>query len=179
MKEKLLEIIKRDAVFEKEITLASGKKSNFYCDVRRVSLGSEGLYYISNMIWDIIKDDNITVIGGPTLGADPIVGGVCMAAHQNGKNLRGFLVRKEAKKHGRQNLIEGIELNENDRVVLIDDVATTGGSIIKALDVLKPLNVNVVRAMVVVDRQEGAQERFKELKCPLTALLTKEEILQK
>lgn len=175
MKEQLLEVLKRDAWFKGVVTLASGKTSDFYIDVRRVSLSSEGIYLISRLVWDIIKKEDITAIGGPTLGADPIVGAVCALAHQEGKNLKGFLIRKTPKAHGRQQLIEGKELNASDKVVVIDDVATSGGSFLKAIEVLRQSGVNVKSAITVVDRQEGAKENLAKAGCPLIALLAKSD----
>lgn len=178
IKEKLKKIILKDAFFKKRVVLASGKISNYYVDVRRVSLSSEGIWLISQLVWQIIKNDKVTAFGGPTLGADPIVGGVCMLAAQEGKGLKGFLVRKEPKKHGRQNLIEGKELTSKDRVVIVDDTATSGGSLIKTIEALKNDDIKVVKAIVVVDREEGAQENLGKLNCPLVSLFTKTELLR-
>ena len=173
MKEELLDLLREESFFKKKITLSSGKESNFYIDVRRASLSSKGSYLISNMIWELIKDDNIDAIGGPTLGADPIVGGVCVAAHEQNGSIGGFLIRKTPKKHGQQQLIEGKELIPGMRVVVIDDVATSGGSLIQAIDVLKEQKVEIVKALAVVDRQEGASEALAKLDCPLVSLFTK------
>ena len=169
--------MKKDAVFKKKIILSSGKKSNYYVDVRRVSLDSEGLYLISSLIWKMIENDKITAIGGPTLGADPIIAGVCMLANKEGKKIKGFIVRKSPKSHGRQNLIEGKELTKKDRVVLIDDVATTGSSLIKAIKILRQHKIKIIKVMTVIDREEGAKEEFKKLKCQFTPLFTRKNIL--
>jgi orotate phosphoribosyltransferase len=177
MREQLLTLLKNDALFKGSVTLSSGKVSNFYIDVRRVSLTSQGIYLISHLIWEIIKKDNISAIGGPTLGADPIVGGVCMIAHQDNKNLKGFLIRKTPKEHGRQQLIEGKELLAGERAVVIDDVATSGSSLIKAIEVLREAGVSVVKAIVVVDREEGAKENLAKLNCPLVSLFAKSDFL--
>lgn len=177
MKNTLLNLLKKDAVFKKKIKLSSGKISNFYVDVRRVSLSSKGIYLISKAIWNIIKKDRPTAIGGPTLGADPIIAGICMIAHQEGKKLKGFIMRREPKKHGRQNLIEGKELTKGERVIIIDDVATTGASLINALLILRHYKIKILKAMVVVDREEGARQAFAKLKCPLISLFTKSDFL--
>ncbi|MCM8774661.1 MAG: orotate phosphoribosyltransferase [Candidatus Omnitrophica bacterium] len=178
MRDKLLKILKKEALFKEKIKLSSGKISNFYIDVRRVSLSSRGIYLISQIIWDMIKKDNPTAIGGPTLGADPIVAGVCFLANQKGKNLKGFIVRKEPKKYGRQNLIEGKELSKEDRIILVDDVATTGSSLINAISVLYKYKLKVLKAIVVVDREEGAKESLEKLKCPLYHIFTKRDFLE-
>lgn len=175
MKEQLLNLLKKDAWFKGEVKLSSGKVSNFYIDVRRVSLSSEGIYLISHLVWGLIKNDNIASIGGPTLGADPIVGGVCMLAHMDKNNLKGFLIRKNPKSHGRQQLIEGKELLQGERVVVIDDVATSGSSFIKSIEVLREAKVNIVKALAVIDREEGATENLAKFNCPLVSLFKKSD----
>jgi orotate phosphoribosyltransferase len=179
MKEQLLSLLKKDAWFKGKVKLSSGKVSDFYIDVRRVSLSSEGIYLISHLVWGLVKNDNITAMGGPTLGADPIVAGVCMLAHQENKSLKGFLIRKTPKEHGRQQLVEGKELAQGERVVIIDDVATSGASLVKAVEALQKEKVNVVRAIVVIDREEGAKENLTKVNCPLVSFFTKTDFLKK
>ncbi|MCK4810061.1 MAG: orotate phosphoribosyltransferase [Candidatus Omnitrophica bacterium] len=178
MKKTLLNLLKKEAFFKKKVRLSSGKMSNCYIDVRRVSLSGKGLYLISNLIWEMIKNDKITAIGGPTLGADPIVSGVCMLAYNNKNNLKGFLIRKLPKKYGRQKLIEGKSLVAKDRVVIVDDVATSGASLIKAIEVLKQEKVKIVKTIVVVDREEGGEESLSKIGCPLVSLFTKKDFLK-
>ena len=177
IKKELFILLKKEAFFKEKIKLSSGKISDYYIDVRRVSLSPAGVYLISNLIWRAIKDDEIDAIGGPTLGADPIAAGVCYLAYKNKKKLKGFLVRKSPKAHGRQKLIEGRELEAGDKVVIVDDVATSGASLIKAIEVLKKEKIKVVKAITVVDRQEGAQENLSKFGCPLISLFTKDDFL--
>lgn len=176
-KKQLLKLLKNQAFLKKKVKLASGKMSNFYIDVRKVSLSPEGIYLISRLIFDLIKSENITAIGGPTLGADPIVSGACFLAHKNKRKLKGFLIRKNPKKHGRQKMIEGQELKASDRVIIVDDVATSGGSLIKAIEVLRGEKVKISGAAVVVDRQEGARENLSKYNCPLFSIFTKKDFL--
>ena len=177
MKKRLLTLIKDNAVFKEKVILSSGKESDYYVDLRRVTLSSEGVYLISHLIWDIIKDDKITAIGGMTLGADPIVAGVCMVAREYKRDFRGFLIRKAAKKHGRQKLIEGRELDPSDRVVIVDDVATSGSSLIKSIEVLKEHKIEISKVIVVVDREEGARQLLALSGYPLYSLFTIQDIL--
>lgn len=177
MRKKLLELLKKDAYFKKKVVLSSGKISNFYIDVRRVSLTSQGLYLISHLMWNIIKKENISAVGGLTLGADPIVSGICVASWKDKKELKGFIIRKEPKKHGRQRLIEGKELGKGERVVIVDDVATSGGSLIKSIEILKSARVKIIKAVAVVDREEGAEENLSKLDCPLVSIFTKSDFL--
>ncbi|MBU2473139.1 MAG: orotate phosphoribosyltransferase [Candidatus Omnitrophica bacterium] len=176
-KQQLLSLLKREAFLKKKVLLASGKISNFYIDVRKVSLSPQGVFLISRQVFKLIKDLKIDAIGGPTLGADPIVSGVCFLAYKHKKKLKGFLIRKSPKKHGRQKLIEGQELKKGMKVVVVDDVTTSGGSLIKAIEVLKQENIKVVKAISVVDRQEGAARNLASLGCPLVSLFRKSDFL--
>jgi len=176
-KQQLLSLLKREAFLKKKVLLASGKISNFYIDVRKVSLSPQGVFLISRQVFKLIKDLKIDAIGGPTLGADPIVSGVCFLAYKHKKKLKGFLIRKSPKKHGRQKLIEGQELKKGMKVVVVDDVTTSGGSLIKAIEVLKQENIKVVKAIAVVDRQEGAARNLASLDCPLVSLFRKSDFL--
>lgn len=177
MRKTLLALLKKDAFFKKKIKLSSGKISNYYVDVRKVSLNPEGIYLISHLIFKLIKNDKINAIGGPTLGADPIVSGVSFLAYKNKKKLKGFLIRKNPKKHGRQKLIEGQELKKGDKVILFDDVATSGSSIIRSIEVLRKEKIKVLKAVTVIDREEGAKENLAKFNCPLESLFTKSDFL--
>jgi len=177
MREELLDLLKKEAFFKKKVILSSGKESDYYIDVRRVSLSSSGIYLISHLIWDLIQAEDIQAIGGPTLGADPIVGGVCFLARTKDKPLWGFLVRKESKKHGQRQMIEGRDLKPGERVVLIDDVATSGSSLVKAIDILRDEGVEIKRVIVVVDRDEGAREAIETKACQFLSLFTIKDFL--
>jgi orotate phosphoribosyltransferase len=177
MREELLALIKREAFFKQQVKLSSGKLSNYYIDLRRISLTSHGIYLIAHLFWDLIKNENVNAIGGPTLGADPIVAGVCLVAQQCKVPLRGFIIRKTPKEHGRQQLIEGKELLSGERVVLIDDVATSGSSLVKGVEILKQARAEVIKALVVIDREEGAKENLAKVNCPLLSLFTKSDFI--
>ena len=175
----LLALLTKESFLNEKVKLSSGRISNFYIDVRKVSLSPKGMYLISHLIFNLLKNKRITAIGGPTLGADPIVSGVCYLAYKNKKKLKGFLIRKSPKKHGRQKLIEGQVLVSGERAVIVDDVATSGSSLIKAIEVLKKEGVKVVAAISVVDREEGAREALARYKCPLISFFTKSDFLNK
>lgn len=173
----LLNIAKERAYQKKKVILASGRESDFYIDVRKISLSSDGAFYIAKCMYERIKELGVegVAVGGPTLGADPIIAALAYHAHAEGDKLDVFIVRKEAKAHGMKRQYEGPDLKEGQKVILVDDVATTGGSVIKAYEQLKPLGLDVVAAFVVVDRQEGAKENFEKLGVPLYSLLKKED----
>ena len=175
MKKKLLNLLKKEAFFKEKVKLSSGKMSTFYIDVRRVSLSSEGIYLISRLFWQAIKNENITAIGGPTLGADPIVAGVCFLAHQERKKLKGFLVRKASKKYGRKKAIEGVELTSQDSVVIVDDVATTGSSLMNAIKKVEKTGAKIKKVIVLVDREEGAKETLLKEGYHLFSFFTKKD----
>ncbi len=177
IREELLDLLKKDAYMRKKVILSSGKESDFYIDVRRVSLSSTGSYLIAHCLWDLIKHDDMSAIGGPTLGADPIVGAVCLVACDHHQDLKGFIIRKSPKKHGQQQLIEGKELTASDKVILIDDVATSGGSLVKALSVMKEHRIEVVKCVAVVDRAEGARETIEATGVPFVSLFSKEDFV--
>lgn len=175
-KTKLLAIIKRDAYFREKITLSSGKESDYYIDARLVTLNPQAVELIAAIMLDIVKDDKLDAIGGPTLGADPMIGAIGVLGNQQQKKFTTFIIRKEAKQHGKQRQIEGPPLKEGARVVIIDDVATTGKAFVMSLDVLKEMKVNVVKAICIVDRDEGAKEAIAQKGCPLVSIYKASDI---
>lgn len=170
LKQRLLAILKKDAFFKQKIVLSSGKESNFYIDARLVTLTSEGAYLTASIILELIKDLKIDAIGGPTLGADPMVGALSVLSYLDKKPLNTFIVRKAPKPHGRMQHIEGPPLQKGAKVILIDDVATTGKSLVEAIDKLKPDGIQVLKSIVLVDRQEGAAEILAKQNCPLVSI---------
>src|SRR5262249_180978 len=129
----LLDRIKTDALQFGEFTLASGQKSTYYIDCRKVTLSSVGAALIAAGMLEQLGEPPFEAVGGMTMGADPIVGAMLTLAGQQGRELRGFLVRKEPKSHGTTKLVEG-PLYPGDRVVIVEDVATTGGSSLRAIE---------------------------------------------
>ncbi len=174
-KQRLIELFNRDALQRGEFTLASGRTSSYYVDGRKVTLSAEGAAIIGSAVMARTKDDpSIMAIGGLTIGADPIVGAtLAMAAIGGWWAMRGFLVRKEGPKdHGTGNLIEG-PLKPGMIVAIVDDVATSGQSIYKAVQAVEAIGCRVEFVMVVLDRLEGAREFFEhKQKIPFHSLLT-------
>lgn len=177
-RKELKQIIIRDAYFKEKITLSSGKESDYYIDARRVTLGTHGAYLCARMILDVIGDDKIDAIGGPTLGADPMIGAISVLSLQAGKPINTFIIRKTPKAHGKQQQVEGPLLAEGSRVVLIDDVATTGKAFIESIDVLTKSGIQIHKAICIVDRGEGAREAVAEKNCELVSLFNISEIHQ-
>ena len=172
---KLLELIKKDAVFRGDYTLSSGKKSSYYIDLRLVTLSSEGAYLIGEVISDVLAKEKVDAIGGLTMGADPIAGAVAAISYKKGKPINAFIVRKEVKEHGKGKAIEG-PLKKASRVAVIDDVATSGGSLIKAIESLEKEGHKIVKVMCLVDRGEGAPEILSSKGYTLFSLYTKKDL---
>jgi orotate phosphoribosyltransferase len=151
--------------------LASGKLSRYYVNCRLVTLDPEGMILIGSLISDRIKDNAIDAIGGPALGAIPIIDAVAMISFQKGKILKPFYVRERVKDHGIAKKIEG-NIEKGDRVVIVDDVITTGGSTIRAIECARDDGLEVVKVIALVDREEGGREAIKKHVKDFESLLT-------
>lgn len=175
-REELLKIIIQKAYFKEKITLSSGKESDYYIDARLVTLSPQGVYLAARLILNEIRNDEVDAIGGPTLGADPMIGAIAILSLQAGNPKNTFIIRKSAKTHGKQRQIEGPLLREGSRVVLIDDVATTGKAFVESIDVLTTAGVQIHKAICIVDRGEGAREAVAAKGVELVSLFEISEI---
>lgn len=146
-----------------KFVLTSGKESNYYFDGKQVTLHPEGAYLLAKIIIAKIRNDNIQAVGGPTIGADPIVGALAAVAYLEGLEIKLFIVRKAAKQHGMKKLIEGPALSPGERVAIVEDVMTTGSSIMKAVDAVREAGGRVVKVIPLVDRLEGGTEKIQSL----------------
>ena len=176
LKTKLLDLLKREALKKGKFVLSSGKESTYYLDGRIITLTPEGAYLVASIILEMIKDKEIDAVGGPTLGADPIVGALAALSHINNVPLKTFIVRKTAKAHGMQRQIEGPELKKGSRVIVVDDVATTGKALIEAKEALDACGAIIDSAVVIVDRREGAEENLKAAGLKLDSIFKIEEL---
>jgi orotate phosphoribosyltransferase len=159
-----------------EFVLSSGATSNYYVDVRKTSLHPQGLALISRMFWEILERDQITAVGGLTLGADPLVAGLILHASSHGTPLEGFLVRRAAKEHGLRAQVEG-NLAGHRRVAILDDVITSGESALIAAEAAESYKARTVRVLSVVDRAQGATQIFQQKGLPYTPLFTINDLL--
>lgn len=157
-----------------DFVLSSGRRSDFYFNGKQVTLEGRGLYLVSMLVLARCRELAIEAIGGLTLGADPIAGGVAALSGRD-HPLRAFIVRKEAKQHGTGALIEGPELRRGERVLVVDDVITTGGSLLTAVDALASTGVEIVETLAVVDREEGGREAIEARGLRVHALFTRSE----
>ena len=169
-KEYLINLLKENEVFLRgDFTLSSGKKSDYYINMKKAITEPEILSTIAKLITELISDDGVDKVAGPALGAVPIATAVSLESE-----IPVLMIRKEKKGYGTSKLIEG-ELNSGDNVIVVEDVTTTGGSLLKAIKAIQENGGNVTRAFVVVDRQEGAIEAFKEEGITLEPLITVDE----
>lgn len=181
LKKELLSLIRKLSYREGDFTLASGKKSTFYIDVKVTALHPDGAWHVGELAVDLLKREGIEVegVGGLTLGADPIATSVSLAARAHGLHWPAFIVRKEPKDHGTGRYIEGIEnLRPGARVVVLEDVVTTGGSSIKAIERLREAGYHPVAALTIVDRQQGGAEAIRKLGLQFLALATIQEVIE-
>lgn len=180
MLNELTKLIKDIAYEHKKVVLASGKESDFYVDLRNITLHPKGLSIVSNLLFEQItsKFPDVKAVGGPTLGADPIIAGICLISEQKKRPLFGFIIRKEPKKHGLSKMIEGEKnLSQNCPVVIVEDVVTSGTSSYKAYTIAKEAGLNVLGILAILDREEGATDFFKNNNITFFSLLKKSDIL--
>jgi orotate phosphoribosyltransferase len=160
-----------------DIQLASGKFSNFYIDCKPTTLDPEGKYLIANLIFDKISDIGINAIGGLSTGADPISDAVSLFSFFEKKPIKAFYVRKEIKDHGTKKKIEG-DVQKGSRVVIVDDVITTGSSTIQAIESARQEGLEVVKVIVLVDREEGGRAEILKLVSDFESIVTKQSLME-
>ncbi len=178
--ERLKEILLEKSYRQGTFTLTSGKTSDFYIDGKQTTLDAEGAYLCGKLLFELIKNEPaaIDAVGGMTLGADPLVSAVSLVSYLEKAPIPAFIVRKEAKGHGTGNYIEGLKnLPAGGRVALVEDVVTTGGTLLKVIDRVEAAGFKVGLVVTVVDRQEGGAEILAERGYPLKALFTRESLL--
>jgi orotate phosphoribosyltransferase len=173
---RLVEIVtKRSFSTGSETKLVSGRSTNFYFNMKPTMLDPEGGHIIATLVLDALKGSEVDLIGGLEMGAVPLAVAVAVSSQIKGWPLRAFFVRKQAKEHGAKKLVEGLAPGESlqgKRIVVLEDVTTTGGSAMKAIEVLKSEGATIVRVITVVDRLEGAADNFKAAGIAFSALLT-------
>jgi len=175
LKTELYSLIRKLSYREGDFTLASGKKSNFYIDLKATTLHPDGAYLIGEIAVRVIRESGLKVdaVGGLTLGADPLATAISLAGRAHGVTWPAFIVRKEPKDHGTGRYIEGIEnMPPGASVLVLEDVVTTGGSSQKAIDRLKEAGFKPVATLTVVDRQQGGAELLTQQGLKFLSLAT-------
>ena len=166
LRSRLAQYVRELAVIRGEVTLASGRTSDHYVDMRRVTLHHAAAPLVGHVMLDLLEEnglgpDDVDAVGGLTMGADPVATAILHAAASRGLEVDAVVVRKEAKAHGLQRRVEGRDV-AGRRVVAVEDTSTTGGSLLAAIEALREAGAEVVGAAVVVDRDTGARERVEE-----------------
>jgi len=182
-KDQLRALLQEKSVCHGEFTLASGAKSDFYVDARITTFDPRGACLIGEVGWALLKqtaaklNKNVHAIGGLTLGADPIALSIGIAAQRENSStpLQVFTVRKAVKEHGRQKRIEG-NFSASDSVVVVDDVITTGGSTLQAIDAIEEAGGHVAFVLVLVDRQEGGRENIEKRGHKVISIFTRADL---
>ena len=177
-RETLLNQLARDAYRHGEFTLASGRRSNHYVNCKPVSLSGAGLFLLSLAMLEHIESD-AKAVAGLTLGADPLVSGVAMAAAQTNRSLDALIVRKQAKGHGTGDWLEGPSPASGSQITVLEDVVTTGGSSLKAVRCLRDAGFKVSHVVTIVDRQEGGEAALIAEDLELTSLFLLEQVAQR
>lgn len=175
---RLLELLRTRSFAEREVTLSSGLKSNFYIDCKQVSLDAEGACLIGQLFHDAIEQvaPRAVAVGGLTMGADPLATATSIMSFQAGKPRAAFLVRKEPKGHGTNQWVESTSLPTGSEVVILEDVITTGASTLRAIERARLAGLVVLHAVGLVDRLEGGGDAVRA-ETPLTTLFTRRDFL--
>ena len=175
-RDELKEILKKRSILKGDFTLVSGKKSSYYINGKMTTLSARGLYLASKLLLERFDGIEYDAFAGPTIGADPIIGALLSLVAQRGLEKEGLLIRKEAKDHGTKSLIEG-NLKKGMRVILLEDVATTGGSLLKAALAIEAAGGTIAGIYTIVDRDEGAQANLADAGYRFSSLFMVQELL--
>ncbi len=174
MKQELIQIVRAKSFQyspEPVFKLVSGRMSQYYVNCKPTTLSPRGMYLAGHLIYEAVRDCNVQGIGGLTFGADPIAMAVAYTSELKKNPIKAFSIRKTQKDHGIVKWIEG-DLNPGDRVAVIDDVVTTGGSTIKAIERARAEGMEVVKVVILVDRQEGGLENVQKQIADVEAIIT-------
>jgi len=181
MKAELIDMLCRKSFkYSKEpiYKLVSGRMSQFYVNCKPVTLCARGIFLAGHLLFEEIKDDDVTGVGGLTFGADPLAVATAFASELKAKPINAFSIRKTRKDHGMIRWIEG-DVKPDERVAIIDDVATTGGSTIKAIERARSEGLEVVKAVIFVDRQEGGIENIRQHVSNVSSIVTRDELVER
>ena len=178
LKRRLARLLVEKSYREGDFVLASGRRSDYYFDCRVTALHAEGSWLIGTLFNHMLSEMDIKGVGGMTMGADPLVAATTVISHEQGRPLHGLLVRKEAKGHGTGQFVEGLgNFSTGDRVAMLEDVVTTGGSLLKACDRIRDAGLSIVAVCAILDREEGGREKLREAGYDLLALFTRAELV--
>ena len=180
MKKELIDLLCKKAFkyHDKPVfKLVSGQMSRYYVNCKPVTLDPRGLFLVGHLVFQAIEALDVEGIGGLTFGADPIAVATAYTSELKGRPMKAFSIRKNQKDHGVIRWVEG-DLTPGDRVVIIDDVATTGGSTIQAIERAESEGLNVVKAVILIDRQEGGLENIRHHVPDVSAIILRDELIR-
>jgi orotate phosphoribosyltransferase len=179
---RLQEIIRKRSFGRGEITLASGRKSDFYFNLKPTMLDAEGAALLAELTLDALAGENIDYVGGLEMGAVPLAGAIAQLSFMRGHPIQAFFVRKKPKDHGAKLSVEGLAPGESlsgKRVVIVEDVTTTGGSAIKAVEAVRESGAEIVMVLTMVDREEGAADNFRDAGLDFRSIYKAAEFLKR
>ena len=178
LKLRLARLLFKLSYIEKEVTLTSGRKSTYYFDCKQTALHPEGGYCIGRLFLDMLAGRGLAGVGGMTLGADPLVSAVTVLSYIDKSPLPGFIVRKQSKGHGTNQYLEGLaNFAPGARVAVLEDVVTTGGTLIQACERVRDAGLEVATVLCVLDREEGGRENLAQAGYSLESIFTREDLL--
>lgn len=178
LKVRLAQILYKKSYLAGDFTLTSGRKSDYYFDCRQSSLHPEGVTLMGSIFFAMLSAKNIQAVAGMTMGADPLVTATSVIAYQKGVYLPALIVRKEAKCHGTARLVEGLaNITKGQRVIVLEDVVSTGGSVIKACKKVEATGLIVAGIFCILDRDEGGTEAIYGAGYELNTIFTRAELL--
>jgi len=160
---------------DKPFKLVSGRESHYYVDCRPTTFSARGLALIGEIFYKMLRDLQVDAIGGLTLGADPIAHAVALTSFRKGRPINSFSVRQQAKEHGTGGLVVG-DVKPGQRVVIVEDVITTGASTLKAIAAAREFGLDVVKVLILVDREEGGKEAVAQAVPQVEAVFTISEL---
>ena len=181
MKQELIDILCRQSfkyTEEPSFKLVSGRMSRFYVNCKPTTLNARGMYLVGHLMFDAIQDISVSAVGGLTFGADPIAVATAFASEIKAKPVNAFSIRKSRKDHGIIRWVEG-DVRPGQPVVIIDDVATTGGSTIKAIERAQSEGLEVVKSVILVDRQEGGLDNIRKHVADVSAIVTRDDLMER
>jgi len=178
VKNQLAKLLVEKSYREGDFTLTSGRKSEYYFDCKPTALHPQGAYLLGNLFCDMLESVDVKGVGGMTLGADPLVSAVTVVSYIRKRPLPGFIVRKQSKGHGTNQYLEGLgNFAPGDKVAMLEDVVTTGGTLIKACERVREAGLVIVAVLAVLDRQEGGRENLAQAGYALQSIFTRADLV--
>lgn len=181
MKQELIDMLCRKSFQYSEkpvFKLVSGRMSHFYVNCKPTTLSPRGMFLVGHLLFERLRSADVAAVGGLTFGADPVAFAAAFASEINGCPIKAFSIRKIQKDHGMVKWVEG-DVQKGERVAIVDDVATTGGSTITAVERARAEGLEVVKALVLVDRQEGGLDNIRKHVADAGAIITRDELLER